>query len=291
MDSVISAVGAGGVNQTLNQGRMFINLKPRDRARCERRARSSTGCGRSSPRVEGIALFMQARRTSRSAAGSAATQYQFTFRMPTSTSSTTGRRILWRGLQGIPQLRDVTTDQQIAGPRVAARSIAIPRRGSASRRRPSTTRCTTRSASARSRSSSPSSTVSRGPGGRAAVPADPDALDLIYVRVHYRAAGAAQRAGESKTHVRSLSISHQGQFPAITLSFNLAPGYALGQAVDGDPEGRAGSQCPDHADHDLPGHRASVPELASNPALPDPGGADRGLHHPGRALRELRSTR
>ena len=33
-----------------------------------------------------------------------------------------------------------------------------------------------------------------------------------------------------------LSISHQGQFPAVTLSFNLAPGVALGQAVGSDPE-------------------------------------------------------
>jgi len=37
---------------------------------------------------------------------------------------------------------------------------------------------------------------------------------------------------EQKLTVRSLSVSHLGQFPAITLSFNLAPGVALGEAVD-----------------------------------------------------------
>ena len=41
--------------------------------------------------------------------------------------------------------------------------------------------------------------------------------------------------------VQPLSISHQGQFPAMTISFNLAAGAALGQATDGDPAGAAAS--------------------------------------------------
>jgi multidrug efflux pump subunit AcrB len=61
---------------------------------------------------------------------------------------------------------------------------------------------------------------------------DPNALDLIYVpsttgrQVPLSALVARQRT------VRSLSVSHQSQFPAITLSFNLAAGAALGQAVE-----------------------------------------------------------
>jgi multidrug efflux pump subunit AcrB len=61
---------------------------------------------------------------------------------------------------------------------------------------------------------------------------DPTALSKIYVA----GPGGAQVPLSSFAHfaskVESLSVNHQGQFPAITLSFNLAPGVALGQAVD-----------------------------------------------------------
>ena len=57
--------------------------------------------------------------------------------------------------------------------------------------------------------------------------------DLHEVAAH-RAAGAAVglRQVSTPTKTRYLSINHQGQFPAVTLSFNLAPGVALGQAVE-----------------------------------------------------------
>jgi multidrug efflux pump len=64
--------------------------------------------------------------------------------------------------------------------------------------------------------------------------ADPAALDKIYVNSpatgHQVPLGAFVKIDTDKTN--SLSISHQGQFPAVTLSFNLSPGTALGQAVD-----------------------------------------------------------
>ena len=85
-------------------------------------------------------------------------------------------------------------------------------------------------------------------------------------------------------HVTYLSINHQGQFPAVTLSFNLAPGAALGEAVDAITA-RLGRDAPagDHHRH-LPGHGAGVPELAQEPAVPDPRGAGGGLHHSRHAL-------
>src|SRR5205814_4147004 len=61
---------------------------------------------------------------------------------------------------------------------------------------------------------------------------DPSALSKIYVS----GAGGVQVPLSSFAHftskVQPLSINHQGQFPAVTLSFNLAPGVAIGQAVD-----------------------------------------------------------
>ena len=59
------------------------------------------------------------------------------------------------------------------------------------------------------------------------------ALDQIYVKSADGAAGAALDAGDvDTTKIGPLSVSHQGQFPAVTLSFNLPPGVSLGQAVD-----------------------------------------------------------
>ena len=67
-------------------------------------------------------------------------------------------------------------------------------------------------------------------------------------------------------HVSYLSINHQGQFPAVTLSFNLAPGAALGDAVDAIEQ--SGGRDP-HAGLDhrhLPGHRAGLPDVAEDRA-------------------------
>jgi multidrug efflux pump subunit AcrB len=61
---------------------------------------------------------------------------------------------------------------------------------------------------------------------------DPNALDLIHVPGANGRQVLLSALVRPTATVRSLSVSHQGQFPAITLSFNLAPGVALGQAVD-----------------------------------------------------------
>ena len=60
---------------------------------------------------------------------------------------------------------------------------------------------------------------------------DPTALSKIYLPVPAARRFRSAPSPISRTKVESLSINHQGQFPAVTLSFNLAPGYAIGQAV------------------------------------------------------------
>jgi multidrug efflux pump subunit AcrB len=61
---------------------------------------------------------------------------------------------------------------------------------------------------------------------------DPDALSKIYVPAPSGAQVPLSSVARFTSTVEPLSVSHQGQFPAITLSFNLAPGKSLGQAVD-----------------------------------------------------------
>ena len=87
--------------------------------------------------------------------------------------------------------------------------------------------------------------------------------------------------------VGPLQVNHQGQQPAVTISFNLAPGISLGAGGRRDQADRARIQ-PAGADRDrLPGHRAGVPGIAEGAGRPGPGGDLRrlcGARHP---LREL----
>ena len=59
-----------------------------------------------------------------------------------------------------------------------------------------------------------------------------------------------------------LVISHQGQFPVVTLSFNLAPGVSLGEAVKVIHAAEQRDRLPGEHSGQFPGHRAGIPELA-----------------------------
>jgi hydrophobe/amphiphile efflux-1 (HAE1) family protein len=232
VDGVISAVGAGGINQTVNNGRVFINLKPRD----ERDASASEIVDRLRPklaRVEGIALFMQATQDINVGARFSRTQYQFTLQDGDLDELDHWAPVLLKTLQGIPLLRDVATDQQIAGPTVR---LEINR--DAASRLGVTTQAI-------------DDTLYDAFGQRKIAQyftqqnnywvvlevdprfqVDPNALDLIYVQSTSGRQVPLSALVERKSTVRPLTVSHQSQFPAITISFNLAPGAALGQAVE-----------------------------------------------------------
>ena len=86
-----------------------------------------------------------------------------------------------------------------------------------------------------------------------------------------------------------LTVSHTGQLPSVTISFNLKPGVALGDAVT-TVQQVAGRTLPSTVVDQLPGHGAGLPGFAAGPRHhPDHG--DRGhLHRARRALRELHAS-
>jgi hydrophobic/amphiphilic exporter-1 (mainly G- bacteria), HAE1 family len=90
-------------------------------------------------------------------------------------------------------------------------------------------------------------------------------------------------------HVTYLSINHQGQFPAVTLSFNLAPGAALGDAVDAINRVSLGMHLPATITGTFQGTAQAFQSIAEDPALPDSCRARGGLHHSRHALRKLHS--
>ena len=161
------------------------------------------------------------------------TQYQFTLQDADLDELDHWAPVLLKGMQGIPLLRDVATDQQIAGPTLRMEI----NRDAASRLGVSTQAI--------------DDTIYDAFGQRKIAQfftqqnnywvilevdpqfqLDPNALDLIYVASNTGKQVPLSALVERKRTVRSLSASHQGLFPAITLSFNLAPGVALGQAVE-----------------------------------------------------------
>src|SRR5262249_24468932 len=93
-------------------------------------------------------------------------------------------------------------------------------------------------------------------------------LDLIYVPSATGRQVPLSALVERKRTVRSLSVSHQSQFPAITLSFNLAPGVALGQAVEAITKGKQDLNGPDTLITTFQGNaQAFQSSLATQPLL------------------------
>jgi len=118
---------------------------------------------------------------------------------------------------------------------------------------------------------------------------DPSTLNKIYVKspITNQQVPLSTFARFDTHHVSYLSINHQGQFPAVTLSFNLAPGAALGDAVDAINKVTADIRMPASMNGTFQGTaQAFESSLKSEPYLILAALGGR-VHHPGNALREL----
>src|SRR3954449_9478937 len=117
--SVGSSIGPGGSTVTLNQGRHFIALKPRD----QRDASADQVIRRLQERlsgIEGITLYLQAAQDITVGARLAKTQYQYTLTDADSNELNHWSAIFLEKLKGVPLITDVATDQENAGPRLNA---------------------------------------------------------------------------------------------------------------------------------------------------------------------------
>ena len=157
VESLSSFIGVDGTNTTPNSGRIQINLKPLDVRKISatdiiRRLQGSL------EKVEGITLYMQPVQDLTVEDRVSRTQYQYSLEDPDPRELATWVPKFVDKLKSLPMLRDVASDQQNQGLQVirAGRSIATRRRDWESRCRISTMRCTTPSASGRSRRSIPS---------------------------------------------------------------------------------------------------------------------------------------
>ena len=227
---VVSNIGGFG-SSTGNQGGMFIQLKERP----ARTASADRVIERLRPklaRIQGINLFLQASQDVRVGGRGSRTQYQYTLQCADLAELDTWVPKISAALRRLPEIKDVNSDQQNAGLQL---SVEIDRDTAA--RFGITAQAidnTLYDAFGQRQVATFYTQVNQYRVVLEVAPSagtDPSALDRIYIP----AAGGQQvplstLVKTSETTV-PLSISHQGQFPATTIAFNLAPGIALGQAT------------------------------------------------------------
>ena len=133
----------------------------------------------------------------------------------------------------IPGLRDVTSDQQIAGTTATLRSIATRPRASAFSRSRSMTRCTCVRATASGAVFHPGQFLLGRDGMPLDLQGETNTLRSLYVRA---ASGntvpLSALVRVSTDPIMPLAVNHQSQFPSVTISFNLRPGTSLGDVVN-----------------------------------------------------------
>ncbi|MDP9514399.1 MdtB/MuxB family multidrug efflux RND transporter permease subunit [Pseudomonas protegens] len=232
VESLSSYIGVDGDNATLNSGRLLINLKPhnqRDLSAAQVIARIQPGVDK----LLGIRLFMQPVQDLTIEDRVSRTQYQFSLSSPDAELLALWSGRLSEALAQRPELTDVASDLQDKGLQV----YLVIDRDAASRVGVSVANITDalydafgqRQISTIYTQASQYRVVLQAQAGERI---GPQALEQIHVKT----TDGGQVRLSSLAHVEErqaqLAIAHIGQFPAVMMSFNLAPGVALGEAVN-----------------------------------------------------------
>src|SRR5712672_1188798 len=232
VQSLSSFIGVDGTNTTLNSGRIQINLKPL----AQRNISASDVIRRLQPelaKVDGVSLFLQPVQDLTVEDRVSRTQFQYSLEDvdPKELSYWTSRFI--DKLKALPDLRDVASDQLNQG-LVAALTID---RDSASRLGilPADIDNTLYDAFGQRLVSTIFTQLNQYHVVIEVDPQfqqDPDSLKYIYVKSSNGTQVPLSAFTRFEPGAAALALNHQGQFPVVTLSFNLAPNAALGDAVN-----------------------------------------------------------
>jgi multidrug efflux pump len=231
VQSVASFIGSDGTNPTTNSGRLSITLKPRE----QRSSSADETVARLKPeldRVEGIEVYLQSVQDLQIDSRVSRTQYQYTLEDADPSELAAAAPKLLAELKKEHVLKDVASDQETSGLQV---SLTIDR-DTASRLgiSPQVIDDTLYDAFGQRQVSIIFTQLNL---YRVILEVKPDqarsagALDQIFVRAANGSPVPLSAIVHQATTTASLAISHQGQFPAVTISFNLAPGESLGDAV------------------------------------------------------------
>ena len=232
VESLSSYIGIDGDNATLNSGRMLINLKPHS----ERSETATEVIARLQPQLDklvGIRLFMQPVQDLTIEDRVSRTQYQFSLSSPDAELLSTWSQKLVSALANQPELKDVASDLQDKGLQV----YLVIDRDAASRLGVSVANITDalydafgqRQISTIYTQASQYRVVLQAQDGEKI---GPQALDQIHVKTTDGGQVRLSSLARIEERQAQLAVSHIGQFPSVMVSFNLAPGVALGQAVE-----------------------------------------------------------
>ncbi len=231
VDSVAAATGAGGGLYTLNDGRVFIQLKPKAKRGPidEVMARLHTNLAK----VQGITLYMQAAQDITIGARLNKTQFQYTLNDADPGELNHWTDLFYQKIKALPSVTDVATDQLNAGPLL---DITIKRDVASSYGiLPYTIDNTLDDAFGQRIVSTIYTTLQQYHVVLEVSPKfqySPDALSNIYVKSSSGQQVPISTLVDSAIKVAPLVVNHTGQFPSVTISFNLAPGAAIGEAVN-----------------------------------------------------------
>ena len=268
--ATIGMTAGSSAGQTQNNGRLFITLKPRD----QRSASASQIINRLRPQlaqVQDAALFLQPAQDINVGGRPTRTLYQYTLQDADVGELNQWSPKIYAKLKTLPELRDVATDQQTGG---ATLTLEIDR-DQASRFgiQPQLIDDTLNDAFGQRQVTQYFTQLNSYHVIEEVLPElqnSKEALDRIYIKspVTGQQVRLSTLAKWTNAPTTFLSINHQGQFPAITLSFNLAPNVALGQAVQAIKQAEAELDMPASLSGSFQGNaQAFQASLASEPYL------------------------
>ncbi|HQG31746.1 MAG TPA: efflux RND transporter permease subunit [Deltaproteobacteria bacterium] len=230
VDIVMSSAGGGG-HRSANTGSLMIRLKPKS----ERSESADEIIQRLRPKLEsvpGIRAYLRNPPPIRIGGYQTKSQYQYTLQGTDIRELYTYAPLLETKLKKLPGFQDVTSDLQIKSPQV---SVKIDRNKASSL---GLSIEQIQRALGSAYSSRQVSTIYAPNNDYQVIlelepqyQADPAALSLLHVRSSSGKLVPLSTVAEIDQGVGPLSVNHLGQIPSVTLSFNLAPGYALGNAV------------------------------------------------------------
>src|SRR6266536_322210 len=231
VESLSSFIGVDGTNTTLNSGRILVNLKPL----AQRQINASDVIRRLQPalaKVDGITLFMQPVQDLTVEDRVSRTQFQYSLESPDAKELGIWVPQFIKQLRSRPELRDVASDQLDEG---LAVHLVIDRDAAARLGITAQTLDDTLYDAFGQRQISTIFTQLN--QYRVVMEVKPDfqktPADLGNLYAQSSTGGAVPLSAftQSERYNAPLTINHQGQFPVVNASFNLAPGAALGQAV------------------------------------------------------------
>ncbi|PHN29938.1 MdtB/MuxB family multidrug efflux RND transporter permease subunit [Pseudomonas sp. ICMP 460] len=232
VQSLSSYIGVDGDNATLNSGRLLINLKPHG----QRDLSATQVIARLQPEIDklvGIRLYMQPVQDLTIEDRVSRTQYQFSMSSPDAELLALWSEKLVHALSQLPELTDVASDLQDKGLQV----FLVIDRDAASRLGVSVSTITDalydafgqRQISTIYTQASQYRVVLQAQSGETLGPA---ALNQIHVKTTDGGQVRLSSLARVEQRQAQLAIAHIGQFPAVMMSFNLAPGVALGKGVE-----------------------------------------------------------